>query len=151
MRTLSQAAFFASMLLTLSFANASTITPAIYDPMHIVTATQQFENVTSGVKITLTNKDDEPLMMLEYVQNGMTTVATLNIFDVLTDSCGAQFINAGYADATPNGPRYNVHLIDYTGDTCGTPRAWLWEANVREGFGWCGTMDSTMMLQGHAY
>lgn len=43
--------------------------------------------------------------------------------------------------------RYTVTLQDNS--TCSnTVEGPIWIASVREGYGWCGTMDSTMVLQG---
>ncbi len=45
--------------------------------------------------------------------------------------------------------RLSVVLIDHTNLTCRIHKPFKWEASVREGYGFCGTMDATMELEGN--
>ncbi|HBQ20922.1 MAG: hypothetical protein A2Z91_08715 [Deltaproteobacteria bacterium GWA2_38_16] len=45
--------------------------------------------------------------------------------------------------------RFTVVLIDHSQRVCEDYRPYLWEASVREGYGWCGTMDATMEIVGN--
>ncbi|MBI2608028.1 MAG: hypothetical protein HYW47_00300 [Deltaproteobacteria bacterium] len=47
--------------------------------------------------------------------------------------------------------RFSIHLVDHTDRTCKDLKPFKWEAHVREGFGWCGTFDSTMDLLGNPH
>ena len=86
----------------------------------------------------------------------------LEIVDVSKDACGSTIYQAQLSlphialtgttvnvmPVPTNYRRLNITLKDHTTRLCDDVIANLWEAHVREGFGWCGTMDSTMDLSG---
>ena len=45
--------------------------------------------------------------------------------------------------------RVSIVLTDHSTRYCEDLRPYIWEAEVREGYGWCGTGDATMSLVGN--
>ncbi|HXW60932.1 MAG TPA: hypothetical protein VEK06_05305, partial [Myxococcota bacterium] len=46
------------------------------------------------------------------------------------------------------GDRFHVFLEDHSAESCTHNIGKIWKAEVRRGFGWCGTMDAFMELTG---
>ena len=61
-----------------------------------------------------------------------------------TDSNGVRSFVARLPDTNANGARFSIILED----SIASDGQRTWSASVRKGFGWCGTMDSTMELLG---
>ena len=58
--------------------------------------------------------------------------------------------DSGLRNSDPvNGARFNLTLIDHRTRICEDHRAYAWEVSVREGYGWCGTMDSVFEAVGN--
>lgn len=72
---------------------------------------------------------------------------TLPILSVSAVGCGSFEIVAGIGEA--DGNRIHLSLIDHSRRVCEDARPYVWEAEVRKGYGWCGTMDSVMRLGGN--
>jgi len=73
----------------------------------------------------------------------------LKVDQIEKDSCGSTLIYAQLAplnnqSPNPMGARYHLVLLDHSSRICKDYRPYLWEASIREGYGWCGTGDSTM-------
>ncbi|NCN26576.1 hypothetical protein GW915_03290 [bacterium] len=47
------------------------------------------------------------------------------------------------------GHRVNLTLIDHSTSTKGDYKDAQWEVSIRDGYGWCGTMDSTIEFTGN--
>lgn len=67
------------------------------------------------------------------------------------DSCGSVTYHANFStgEGPATGARFSVSLTDHSARVCRDYHPFLWEAHVRSGFGWCGTMDETMELKGN--
>ena len=84
-------------------------------------------------------------------------VVELAVVDVTEDECGSTIYHASlmqmdymYRPFDPNNQaRFSLTLVDHSTRLCEDYKPNLWEANVREGWGWCGTMDSTMEAVGN--
>jgi hypothetical protein len=119
------------------------------------------------ITVTLTrqigSESENPTGMIVDIlnsQTGKTTTEILTITRVHTDECGSieydaslpQQVNASLEDFETF-RRFNMHLIDHTGRTCGglpeDSSARQWEALIRQGHGFCGTMDATMTAMGN--
>ncbi len=83
----------------------------------------------------------------------------LEVTDIEVDSCGSKMIFArlpqvqvgeGEVDPINVQGRFSVALTDNTERQC-MDRQPNWEAEIREGYGWCGTMDATMRVAGIPY
>lgn len=82
----------------------------------------------------------------------------LKINNIETDGCGSTIYYARLmplvahpelTDAPTVGARFTITLKDHSTRICTDLQPNLWEAHVREGFGWCGTGDATMDLVGN--
>jgi hypothetical protein len=148
--------------------------PYMNAEMEVITAQGAFEEVeTVFIDVTRQVGSKNPTgVYLNYdlssdegeIEN--KTVA-LNIIEILDAGCGSvQYIarlaaqkdedygyniGLGYFDnnARPIEHRFSVVITDHTKRTCRDVRRYQWEASVREGYGWCGTMDDTMSLVGN--
>ena len=148
--------------------------PTQYAYMNKDYATQDFVSA-ENVVLTLTQlagSDEATGMVLNFHDSKTGTFKTevLEIVTIQKDACGSTIYNAALYNAEPpqsrialhsstshmevmpvvpfNGRRLNITLQDHTNRLCHDVINNLWEAHVREGFGWCGTMDSTMDISG---
>jgi hypothetical protein len=126
------------------------------------------------IDLTLTRRDGKngpnklkvTGMVLEYTINstqgyrdGVDVVTPLREKRVLIvdqaptkDSCGSSIYYGQLAKQGQNKDvqvRFNVVLVDHSTRICKDFRPYRWEVSVREGYGWCGTMDATMELVGN--
>jgi hypothetical protein len=147
-----------ALISSIVYAGPLEVIPAaVYDSMQVMSSRFGFERVTSDVKITLSGGDltpsNRPAMILEYIQDGQDNRVELQIFRAEEDSCGSLNFWADYGNNSGGpdfmGGRYNVHFVDHTKRVCEDAPLSLWEAEVRSGYGWCGTMDSVMTLRGN--
>lgn len=85
-------------------------------------------------------------MVLDYEANGVITSRELTVSDISTNSaCGYRTYQGYLASANEEGFRFSVQLTDMNSGEC-YEAPFRWTAEVRSGFGWCGTMDSVMTL-----
>lgn len=133
--------YFILLSLKLS-ANPALLTSA---RMKVEEAGYAFEGL-SEVTLTLTSTDGQTPtgMLLEYYDEKVM----LTINDASADSCGCLSYSASLPNQEPNGARFTVFLEDHTASSCSHDVRNSWQALVRVGYGWCGTMDSTMRLSG---
>jgi hypothetical protein len=81
----------------------------------------------------------------------VTRTLEVPITSVKNIGCGSkEYVAQLHAQDPVNGARISIVLRDHSNRLCHDLPANLWQADVREGFGWCGTMDSTMALEGFA-
>ncbi|HTL11384.1 MAG TPA: hypothetical protein VL588_02785 [Bdellovibrionota bacterium] len=154
------------LIATLALALTSTSAFAVYQPgwerpvmksdMRVISAEYGYENV-EGVTLTLTRRDGANgytgLIMETTEQADSTRVTTqhtvtLEVKGVSMDECGTTTIRAALPGQNPMGARTTVTLIDHSTSKCRDHSEHAWEAHVRTGFGWCGTGDATMDLEG---
>ena len=67
------------------------------------------------------------------------------------DACNSTVYTANkkYKKENPEQERFSVVLIDYSTSICDNlVFDYIWKAEVRKGYGFCGTMDSVMELTG---
>ena len=157
------------------FAFTSTVAFAISQPgyerplysaqMEKVNARGHFE-LAQNVRLMMTQLDESETptgLRLSYVNSmleqfpeatGYSSV-DLTIVETREIGCGSvQHIARlrqpnDHRDSIYNQHRFTVVLIDHTRRICEDYRPYLWEASIREGYGWCGTMDATMELRGN--
>jgi hypothetical protein len=143
--------------------------PVLTAEMDVVKARFAFENVNrvwltatinsskksklpyTGLQLRFTHEDPS--------QQGQTReimqVVNLEVNSVETDACGSRTIIANLPKPKQGErhmglqARFSVVLTDHSTRLCEDYRPNLWEASVRQGFGWCGTMDATMSLVGN--
>jgi hypothetical protein len=153
MKKFFKVAMFASLISMFAHAEDVAITPGVYGPLYVVDAEYGFTKVNSDVTLALAYEGlDKPVLTLDYLIDDAPEHVVLNVYNVELDACGSKHVYARLTgEDAVGGARYNVHFVDHATNTCDMVRAWLWEADVRMGFGWCGTGDSTMTLQGNAY
>lgn len=139
---------------------------AIYDPswerpmltafdMEITDAQYGFEKA-ERVDLTLTKRDGQKkatgiILSVDYAHSNAPVVNELKITDIRKDSCGSTVYSARLEDKKGNKgmeARMNVTLVDHAARLCDDYKPFRWEADVRQGYGWCGTGDATMSLQG---
>lgn len=85
-------------------------------------------------------------MVLDYEAEGVLTSKELTMSDTYTDSsCGHRHYFGSLASTSEDGYRFSVRLTDLDSEEC-YDMPFRWTAEVRSGFGWCGTMDSVMTL-----
>jgi len=165
-----------NLISTLALTLVSTQAHAVYAPnwerpvleadMKLIQTHLGFEKV-SDVKLTLTRRDIGILVpnskytgiQITYLNAdnmGQSRRAsyTLKITQAEKDGCGsttyyAQLNRDHSANPKEIGARYNISLTDHSERICKDLRLFRWEAQVRQGYGWCGTMDSTMELGGN--
>lgn len=142
---------FAILLFSFT-ADASAELPFVYSPMKVLTKKYGFDSVNSDV--TLVINHEQTLLGLDYVHDSNPTHIDLVIVDINTDGCGSRHIYARLNKEKSTsreaiGRRYSVHMTDHSQRRCRDMRKYLWEADVRSGYGWCGTMDSVMTLGGN--
>jgi hypothetical protein len=145
---------------------------AIYNPewerpifgaeMEITHTNRGFEGV-SEVNLVLTKRDGENEMtgmILSFLQahplKGFIgeVERELVITNISKDNCGSTIYNAQLATShdlplEDVQARFSISLTDHSTRLCEDYRPYGWEAHVREGYGWCGTMDATMELVGN--
>lgn len=74
----------------------------------------------------------------------------LTIQEIRDAGCGSREYIANFRHAgTIGGERVTIVLTDHTNRVCKDFIPYRWEAKVRKGAGWCGTMDSTMTMVGN--
>ena len=78
-----------------------------------------------------------------YVDNCGSTVYDAQLSDVFTTGARAK------VQQPHVGERFSVTLVDHSTRLCEDYRPYVWEAHVRSGYGWCGTMDSVMKIVGN--
>ena len=144
------------MALTSSFAQASN--PArdgveVFYGMSAVKTTFDFQKLDSTVTITVDHSSST--MTLNYVLEGQPTQVELELTLVDKDECNRTYYDARLKTQNSNGmtERYSVRLVNRDNTTCSEYglryHAYAWTAEVRKGYGWCGTMDATMSLVGN--
>lgn len=159
-------------LLAISALIVSSLSFGIYNPSWerpILTAPDMvIEQGRFGFKdldragLTLTQRDGsaEPtgiIVNLSYVRKAegdSNRTIRLAVTNVSKDACGSKTIVAQLPTSKPTEPRglyhrFSVVLTDHSQRLCEDYRPYMWEAKVREGYGWCGTMDATMSLYGN--
>ncbi|MCC7442758.1 MAG: hypothetical protein IT285_14075 [Bdellovibrionales bacterium] len=135
--------------------------PILRSEMKILDSRGMYDRAES-VELTLTRRDGSS----ERAPTGITLtvkmaanaaegiVATmentqLEIVGTEDDGCGSKVYHAQVPGQNGiHGARLNVTLTDHSARTCENVVPFLWEAHVRRGFGWCGTMDDTLSLGG---
>lgn len=132
--------------------------------MEIQDARFDFTNVVSA-SLTLNQRDDSDVptsLTVELHQvpldnlvgNDAPRMIELEVTTVEEIECGSRMIYASLpqADVDPEDhpimARFSVALTDHTTRVCDDQVPNVWIANVREGYGWCGTMDASMTLLG---
>ncbi len=136
----------------------------IYDPnwerpilgdhdMKIEAAQFGFEDVTqAGLTLTKRDGQTEPTGILVNLNDGGAVRSIqLTITSIEKDaSCGSvRYVASLGKQSKSMGARFNVVLEDHTTRVCDDARPGIWEANLREGYGWCGTGDATLYLVGN--
>ena len=139
--------------------------PILSAEMEKTNARGYFEQVL-GVRIVLTKQDraEGPTGIRLSYEPGITVTmppgtprtqtVDLEIVDVSADDCGtveyvAQLKGTARVPREGIQRRFSVVLKDHSRRVCENVVPAIWEARVREGYGWCGTMDATMSLQGN--
>ena len=149
---------------------------AIYDPdwmkpilsakMEIVHATGTFQNIDQ-VELTLskhTSGKQADQLTLSYVEAPeciqemgdeclpVIRNVTVSIKEEIDLGCGSKEYHASLNDVNDPtyGGRFTIILQDHMGRTCeNAPAPYLWQASIRKGYGWCGTMDSKLEIVGN--
>ena len=142
--------------------------PVQYANMDKDSATYDFITA-ENIVLTLTQlagSDEATGMVLNFhdSKTGEFQTDVLEIVTIEKDACGSTIYNAALPqsrlaltttgarmEVMPipfNSHRLNITLKDHTNRLCHDVIANIWEAHVREGFGWCGTMDSVMDISG---
>jgi|SRR5580700_1734352 hypothetical protein len=106
--------------------------------MNVTESRYEFANLET-VELALFFEDSVPTSMILIIGDDATR---LNVVDTKTTD-GVVSYQANLLDNNPNGKRLSVFLQETTTDGKRS-----WSASIRKGFGWCGTMDSTMELTG---
>lgn len=107
--------------------------------MDVTDARYDFEGIANATITVLSDNGTAPsTLMLQYTNNSVI----LPITNTRADENGCMSFYAGMSDLS--GVRFQISLQSDLG--CEGTR--MWNAHVRQGYGWCGTMDSTMDLVG---
>jgi hypothetical protein len=125
-----------------------------------IISTQHGFNDVEKVDVTLTKKDGQRkpsgiTIAMEIRHSNTPEVKKLVITDITQDGCGSTVYHARLPQKKNGrvkgaiGARFNLTLTDHTTRLCHDMKANIWEASIREGYGWCGTMDATMELEGN--
>lgn len=128
--------------------------PILRADMAKLDARNGFESV-EGIKLVMTKLDESERptgLELSYtdVPSDVPAVVVLKITDVKDIFCGSvQYIANLPETDLPENPRFTIVLTDHTKRVCEDFHPHLWEASVRRGSGWCGTMDDTMKIAGN--
>lgn len=99
-------------------------------------------SVPTGMKLTLENS-----------QSNTPAVLWLEVTSVEPAGCGSTRYIANLPATKSKkamGKRFSVNLVDHTFRRCMDKVAGQWEASIRSGYGFCGTMDATAYLTGIA-
>ena len=153
-----------AVLVSTTFANAY-----IMPERSIAKATMAVLN-TEGARFSLSkeavldlqkhNMSDDPTKIVLFIYYKsemehplMPEIVEFEIYGGGIDLCGSTHYMAKKAVPRPipmhrNQERYTIELIDHTTRKCKDLRPHIWEAKIRYGEGWCGTMDSTLDLGG---
>ena len=120
-----------------------------------------------NIRLTLTQLDESETptgMSLGYLNTRVPmsddyTRMDLTITEKRDIGCGSvqyvaqllvpQYHIESYDKSIDNQHRFTVVLTDHTHRICRDYRPYRWEASVREGSGFCGTMDATMEIRGN--
>ncbi|MBL6989765.1 MAG: hypothetical protein ISR65_08300 [Bacteriovoracaceae bacterium] len=137
---------------------------AIYDPtwerpvlsaeeMEISDARYGFENLETA-SLSLNSRDGEEGMTsirisLKYLDRDESQDQILKIENVEKVECNATRYTAQLKMNSESQHRMYISLTDYSNSVCAVVHEYLWVAHVNEGYGFCGTMDSRMKLQGN--
>lgn len=84
-------------------------------------------------------------MVLDYEADGILTSKELTISSVALSNCGHHLYFGHYQSSAEGGYRFSVRLTDLASNTC-HDIPFRWTAEVRSGYGFCGTGDSVMTL-----
>lgn len=123
--------------------------------LDVVESLYGFEGVTSATLSLSKSEDSESApyttVTVDYAAVDGQHTYVLNIDSVEQDEQGCTWYHANLPPQSEDDPlgyhRFTVSLYDKS--TCPTAAEGpIWIASVREGYGFCGTMDSTMELQG---
>lgn len=150
-----------STLLTLSILSLPAF--AIYDPswerpveniaMDLVEARGSFANA-SQISVTLNRRDGAThvtsLTMAYTNANGehLQKDYLLEGENAITEECGSIIYNVQIGSG--RGARDSLQLQDNRNRHCRDLRPHVFELSARSGYGWCGTMDSTLSAGGNA-
>ena len=123
------------------------------DDMKVIDAAYGFKDVRR-FDLVLTKKRSalKPTGMVALITEDHASLprhVTLEITDSTRDACGSVTYIASLKDSRPMAGRFSVVLHDHTFRKCRDFKPARWEAEVREGFGWCGTGDATMEVAGN--
>ena len=130
----------------LAFPVASLAQPMILasSVMDVTDATFDFVTVENAVVILASNNGTDPTdIIIDYGSSPVFLVVN----ETTIDDNGCATFEASLPRSIDNhdGHRFHINLkSDYGCQYLSQP----WQAYVREGYGWCGTMDSTMNLVG---
>jgi hypothetical protein len=136
--------------------------------MKVISARNGFEKIRK-VQLELTKRSGESQpsgMTIKYLAPSPSTSGDsyvlrktdLVIEETSQDNCGSTYYQAHLPLQQGNGEdrgreemggRFNITLVDHSTRLCKDYQEYLWEANVREGYGWCGTVDAVMQLKGN--
>lgn len=118
--------------------------------MEILSSQLGFKKV-DRVDMVLTSKDGVPGYTGLWVtldEEGVPRKVSLVVTAIEKDSiCGSVRYYASLPQTDSEGRRFNIVLTDHSDRFCKDLRP-IWEATVREGSGWCGTMDSAISVEG---
>lgn len=125
--------------------------------MEITEARFGFEDLERA-DLVLTQRDGSSAptgmkLTLENSQSNTPTVIWLEVVHVEPAGCGSIRYVANLPTTKTKkamGKRFSVNLVDHTHRLCMDKVAGQWEASIRSGYGFCGTMDSTASLTGIA-
>jgi len=120
--------------------------------MDVAFARYNFEGVAQ-VTLKLVKQGDTATNILVEFKNGEQDVFyDLSVTDAQPDESGCMNYYASLKSENPDvlfGQRFSVNLIDYSTCNHSDIEAGIWQASLRSGHGWCGTLDSTMELRGN--
>ncbi len=110
------------------------------------------------VDLVLTQRDQSGAptgmkLTLEDSQSNTPAVVWLEVVRVEPAGCGStRYIASLPAKKGKKemAARFSVNLVDHTLRRCMDKVAGLWEASIRSGYGFCGTMDASASLSGIA-
>jgi hypothetical protein len=142
----------ASCFLSLQALCATNIQETFEATMNVVDARNNFVGVKNAVSQLIKEGEIATSMVLEFENSGEEVFYYLDINYAHPVEFGCMNYSA-YLNGNNNsinGFRFTVNLIDYSSCTQSNSESVnTWQAFVRSGYGWCGTMDSTMELRGN--
>lgn len=140
-----------SMLLSLQ-ALSTMKSPEIFEAtMSVVAARNGFEGVQDVFLTLIKDGEMTSAFTVEFEKNGEEVNYYLDVINAEADENGCMNYQARLRKPgdEPYGHRFSLNLVDYSTCNHSDGEAGTWQASVRSGYGWCGTMDSTMELRGN--